>query len=436
MRAKDFTIPVFASIWENIYKLVEEESFDNEKERFLFRDKCFHFIFLLLERKVYENESLLAYTGMHSKFLEKELGTRYAGKVQRYLENARIIKKNEKYKSAGFPQSFAFVGNGEIFLEYQELVDYKFTCQSVVKKLLNADANFNKDLEPFLQEYFEKVILKHSINEMVLSYLKNAKSWDDNYQIIEAFVQIRNILRGKMFINRKVNGRLYHNFNQLNKIFRGFILNSDIGKTLDLVEVDISSCQPYLFSSFLRREHAMDGSPAPKDLIIFHEMTLKKDFYTSLYNHLIYSHTIEESDLLEITGMEKYNRNLFKDIVIKIFNWNPVYANSRQNDLYEFYYLLKSEFPTVYNKVEKINLLVNSDNVNKRGSNKVGELTEGLESQIMIDVLIPKLLELRITGFTIHDGILVSKEHAETVKTIIQDGFNQLLGYKPYVKIK
>ena len=84
-------------------------------------------------------------------------------------------------------------------------------------------------------------------------------------------------------------------------------------------------------------------------------------------------------------------------------------------------------YPETWEKIEKWKF-----KDHKRLSNAL----QRIESNLMIKTVYKKLLDDAIPAFSIHDGILTTKEHCEHVRAVILKESEKMFGIKPKVKAK
>lgn len=408
-------IPV--EIFTNIYKHLESQGL-SDKMFAKQLDRCVWLTYHLYELKTYKTHSLMEFTPMNSKKLEGVLGSKQKSVVLKVLIDNNIISINNKYSAGRFSKSFRFTDH----FDNSGIHVHELSYKNLLDKIQNKQKV--EDDREYVKRYYNEVLLNYSIDQKAIDFLLNLKKQRGltNQTIIERHIQINNILKRNIYLKTDKYGRLYHNFNNLKKDFRSFIVKSGISDHLNLVEVDISSCQAFILSSILISEYK--DQPVPEDLQRYHNFTMSEDFYTEIYNYIKFRE-LREGEPMTDFDFEDFDRKNFKKSVISIFNRKTSYNNSNNNTDKQLYVLLKSYFPTVYSMVDTINELDNK---------QIHSLIMKAETKVMVDMLISNIVQLKIPGFTIHDAVLIERKYLQPITSIIKGGFYTTLGYIPNVK--
>lgn len=379
-----------------------------------------------------ENTSFRQSANVYSKDM-KFYVNKY-NEVLEFLEESYIVKSSKSYSTGAWgKKSHSKTYRFTFPMEFSPVLKVELKNPYILNKI---HQRLNSAHVPdFLERYKTEILDRVSIDiEEAENYLIDIyKDRDKAYKLIDfyrLYSPVGRIKIGLMHYQWEKGERFYHTLVGLNNKLRQFL------KVLKeprqgWVEVDISSCSAFLFSSYL-----LKNGHNEKDLVFFHRLTRlgsdnkqSRDFYTQILDYCIYQTTKDEGSFPEELDEYIGNKKKIKKALVAFFNRgaksnrNPK-RNKKEYILYE---TLRAYFPTVFREIEKINLS------SKRG---FYDIVTPMESSVMVEYLVPKLLEKNLVGVTRHDGILCLCKDAEEIKKIIEAGFNERLGVLPAISIK
>lgn len=351
--------------------------------------------------------------------------------ILNFLIENYIVKATEPY-SSGYYGAPPFTRAYRLYsrMDLSPVVKLELTNSYLVEKLKNKPKHHNlpQYLERYREEILRKVYLDTEEAEKYLleEYRRGPYEIMDFYRL---YLPVYKLKTGSLYFKQEKSGRIHHNFSNLSSKLRRFLKVSNENNN-DWVEVDISSCTPFLFSTYLIKQ-----GHNSIDALLFHEMTRSGDFYTQLLEHVCYAETIQEGHQSE--ELEEYlgsrNRKRLKEAILKFFNRKPENnRNYRKREEYHLYESIRDSFPNVFKQLEHLQIDTQIEGVKSGMYN----LITPMESSVMVEYLIPQLLEKNLVGITRHDGVLCLSKDAEEIKKIIETGFKQQLGVSPTVKIK
>ncbi|MFY0650738.1 MAG: hypothetical protein JXQ96_01830 [Cyclobacteriaceae bacterium] len=375
------------------------------------------FIHLLTKKQLQRDLQLGSWCSISSETLKSMFGDRYYMEIQNNLMDLDIIEKNEIYSAGRFTKSFRF--KSRLSPVYSEVIIYEITDQAFIYKLQRLNRIY--DQRPFIKEYFKNVISNYTIDDTAIQTLILAQQKRSlmSEVLLRDFANICDLYHDHLFISSDEYGRVYHNFNLLKKLKRKYIIHKTSKEKIKLIEVDISSCQPFLFSSWMVNDFLNSGQPVPQDLDEYHKMTMSADFYSELHS-FVYSEIPQ-------TKLSNEKRDHFKDLILKIYNRKEeLNINDKYSDTSLYKELLKL-FPTVYQKLNEFN---------KEDKSNVHRITTSLETKVMIDFLIPMINKDNIQAFVIHDGVLVEDPMKGKIKRLIENGCLLHIKHIPNIKYK
>jgi len=73
--------------------------------------------------------------------------------------------------------------------------------------------------------------------------------------------------------------------------------------------------------------------------------------------------------------------------------------------------------------------------MNIRIHRNVAKIMQNTEAKIVIELALRRLFSLNIPSFSIHDSIMTTAPHIETVKEHISTAFHEVMGFSPVLKI-
>lgn len=244
------------------------------------------------------------------------------------------------------------------------------------------------------------------------TYLKYRLSNETNKSInnilhcvIMQQLQVQSINEGYLFYKRnKTNGRLDSNLTSLPGFLKVFIIN-DRGE--DLVNIDIKNSQPFFFYTLLKNDNTIH----PIELEKYKSLVLSGNLYEYLIEE--YSKITTTPSFRSKTQEEK--RDYMKSILFKIF-----YSQVSSYQPYKTFFF--SMFPTI---------MVFINEKNRLKHNTMAIELQTMESFTIIDKLLIKLQDKKITPLTIHDSFLCAESEVDTIMHEINEVFTHLYDCVP-----
>ena len=214
-------------------------------------------------------------------------------------------------------------------------------------------------------------------------------------------ISIKKIVKEDFFIEQPdPESRIYTNLTNISTDLRQFLYHKT-GKNMS--NMDIPNSQPYLFSILLKGKY--EGQKLPEDVQKYITLTSTGKFYEYVMN------------LLDVPASE---RKAFKiQFFAKIFYCTTHYSvRTREGKLF------KKEFKNVYALINEY-----KEECYKNLSIRM----QRTEANIILNNIGDELKQRNIWYSTIHDSVVVMKEHQEEVKTWIISKFLDSVGVAPKV---
>lgn len=372
-------------------------------------------------------------------YLNREfLKTVTMSNIDRYikiLKNGEFIISDDNYspgvKSLKYKINSKFT-KGIVKLELEK--DSNLS-KKIIKNLYKKKAHYNR-LEPYLR------LMKDEFMKMEVDY-KKAKKWVEinanDAQKLSYLISLNHLedQRHRYFKRNKTNRRLDTNLTNLKSDLRQFIIGV-------YISIDLKNSQPFLLGILL------DTIINNRDTLCcyLHDEYLTKTFGIKRIQRVLKIHQKQEKeDLVKfrmysdavLKGMlyddfiHLYNgeisRKQIKEIMFKVlFSRNVVYTNYRKFIPYEEdKKIFESVFPLIY---EIVKILKTKDH------RILPIYLQRMESYLFIDRISKELVGNGIIPFTIHDSIIVKKEHQKKAVDIMNTVFKNQIGVVPSFEIK
>ncbi|MEY8860197.1 hypothetical protein [Tenacibaculum singaporense] len=290
-----------------------------------------------------------------------------------------ITSKNKKYLTSSYNDDSTFINNAPKHIK---------KMGSHFRKNFKIDAE--KAIAFSTTQYFENIDKAESEEEKLKAYNKYT-SRVTSIKAIEGGKNSKSIY----FKLNKTNGRIDTNLTNLSSDLRQFIVGYE-----DMVYLDLKNAQPVLFNIILKKHLINAKEDLKKEINQYFEYTTKGVWYEHLQE--LYSTTREES------------KNLWMKIA---YSKNKSYRNDKK--------IFKDAYPNIYKIISTYKAKDHSDFAIK---------LQKIESDIFIDKICRKLVEKEIIPFTIHDALIVKKEHKEITLKIMESVFEETLGKIPCIK--
>jgi hypothetical protein len=426
-----------------------------------------HSIIQLSFDKRYNNKSG-EFVPLYSNVLKKNCGNNYYVYLEGLL-NCGIIECDDKY-SKSTHESFGFKINDKYassplkhitlrdkFLvrrirkyrreKIEELKVKAAPISHLVRWLADDGLKIDKDAAlEFLETYKRKLTKELSKRNLKKKHQKKQEAF-----VLRRYYKIKHQIESwdsnKYISIDDAGGRLYSPITGLPSLFRNFLtFNGE-----ELVGFDIKNSQPLHFLSMLKKEFWKSYTPG------LPLKRLNEELWGYLQGEEDYSSTImfqESSETQYRKGFDNYtfknlvqNGKLYEFICYKFFNKHitkggidrfSTRAKTKQEFMHMMYHNPKAPhskakavfadfehlFPT---EASVMNLM------KKRKYNDFPIILQKLEAQMLLHRVAKRVYDLNpdIPLFTIHDSILTTKQHASTLKCILEDEYQKLLGFIP-----
>jgi hypothetical protein len=330
--------------------------------------------------------------------------------------------------------------------------------------------------EPHIRQIYDNFI------NMEFDYEKAMERWNqlqDDRKKIYCRMQIEAMAdkRMRFFKRSKKNGRLNSSLSNFKKDFRDFFVG-------DYSLIDLRNSQPFLFNQFLRYilgegdggffENLSANDPIP---YISSYKTHKTQTHTTpnptpslsgVFTHLDPSETFGRRTIQKISkvhqnrvkgggkdnvckelerfsslvnngyfyddflqyykGKKELTRDDVKTIMFIVFFSRNRKLNDKGEEFIP-YCIEKKRFGRVFPFVAEVIKLLK-----EKKHNKLSIYLQKMESYIFIDMIAPALVEAGIVPQTIHDSVMVERQHEQQAIEIIKQVFMQQFGIMPILK--
>jgi hypothetical protein len=215
--------------------------------------------------------------------------------------------------------------------------------------------------------------------------------------------QVNCINDGYLYFKRNgTNNRLDTNLTSLPKFLRQFIKSEQ-----ELYSIDVKNSQPFFLFCLL----SSDPSIEKNELNQYRDLVISSNNDNGLYEFLIEKYYSEYKRTV--------TRPKMKIILFKIF-----YSENKIFRAYKGFF--EKCFPTIYKWIE----------ANKINNHKeFASLLQGIESDCILDKIMPKLLEKNIIPYTIHDSFVCHENEVQSVVDTIKHVCMEMFGYSPNLHI-
>ena len=426
-----------------------------------------HSIIQLSSDKRYNNKSG-EYVPLNSVVLKKNCGNNYLVYLEGLL-NSGIIDCDEKYskvthESFGFKftDKYATTAIGFITLTDKTLLKrirkYKKEKIEVLKTKAHPIAHLVRWLAydglsidkeaaiEFLETYKRKLTSELSKRNLRKKHQKKQEAF-----VLRRYYKIKHQIESwgsnKYISIDDAGGRLYSPITGLPSLFRNF-LNY---KGEELVGYDIKNSQPLHFLTMLKKEfwksytsgltlkrldselgEYLQGDVDYSSTIMFQESSETQ--YSKRFNNYTFKKLVQNGKLYEFICYKFFNKHITKGGLdrfstraktkqefMHMMYHNPKVPHSKAKAVFaDFEHL----FPT---EASVMNLM------KKRKYNDFPIILQKLEAQMLLHRVAKRVYDVNpdIPLFTIHDSILTTKQHASTLKCILEDEYQKLLGFIP-----
>ncbi len=408
------------------------------------------------------------YVPLYSKTLKQNCGNNYYVYLEGLL-NSGIIECDEKYsitnhESLGFRLSDRYASSPikhitltDKFLvrrirkyRKQKIEELKIKAAPIahlVRWITYDGLKIDKEATlEFLETYTRKLTAELSKRNLKKKHQKKQEAF-----VLKRYYKIKYEIESwktnKYISIDDTGGRLYTPLTGLPSLFRNFLTFNEE----ELVGFDIKNSQPLHFLTMLKKEFWKSYTPG---------LTLKRlddKLWEYLQKEEDYTSNImfqESSETQSSKGFDNYtfknlvqNGKLYEFICYKFFNKHLTKGgldrfNTRAKTKQEFMHMMYHNPKVPHSKAKAVfadfeNLFpVEASVMNlmkKRKYNDFPIILQKIEAQMLLHRVAKRVYDINpdIPLFTIHDSILTTRQHASTLKLILEDEYQKLLGFIP-----
>jgi len=233
--------------------------------------------------------------------------------------------------------------------------------------------------------------------------------------------------KGKsLFFNQNhTNFRIDSNLTNMKRELRNFIIG-------DFIQIDLANSQPYLFNHLLINLFQRVNLSFTD---VYSTTNTLNPFINKLLRQLINPPNLDLAEILkynELTRSGKIydlftsNFNITRDEAKELFlasfyssNYSSKYEKAKD--------IFKAEFPTIHNLIKQFKW---------KDHASLSIAMQNLESEIFIETIARKLFEMGIDLYTVHDSVIIERQHEQAVIKVMEDVFIQYFGEIPTFKVE
>ncbi len=413
--------------------------FKHQKDGFYFMIDSFYRFRAYNKNPQLTKDGLITIT---SKHFRNYLGKNYY-LYRIWLEKSQIIVCDQIKKEG---KSYAYGIHPDV---NSKGVPVTLSKNSVIRKKIIEIRNKQKKLhknpgEHILQMKKEFNNIKIDIDKAMLWLEKNLEKKIIDYNKYNAsLISIYMIEEKDFYFNiNSTNGRLDTNLTNLKSDLRKYIIG-------DYYQLDLKNSQPLILNFILKYvlengqylSKLKHSNPPPPYIYPFLgtnspcllDNKLKNNELRRLKNI-----PFSDKDLIEITRYKEdtFYKDFYEEMSKDYFKNKNLGQDSRKDMkvlLYKIFFsknesykeekkIFSKKYPFVYNLISKLK---------SNQHNTLALCLQKIESDIFIKIVAKKICEKKIIPLTIHDSIVVPKEHLEISKKILIDTYLELFGETP-----
>ena len=435
------------SILENIKGAIESIEWSSQTKK----EKALNLCISIYNLYVYDGGDFNHYKGLSKEYFNKIIKTKsYVYEIKNNLIDNKILQPHysnsynvEKGKSKGYRFNPELINGNYVALNGPKLNNKKETA-------LNGPKSFIDNISSLKFQVNDSFISLS--NNLVLYGICSPKTQE---RIQSSFQRLNFRPEVNDFINNfKLNREDLKINNQIEDEYIYLKLENDkwrvsLDKAFELAKKQNKDLILYKEKGYIENENDFIKRKESELKLIFNKNVFEVNNKIFRINRndtnrrLDYNLTNMKSDLLdylEIDGeslieldianaqfaiLSYLVKDLDKDFIIKT-NEGKLYNNDKKDWFRIAFDKVKKEQDNIREIYPRTMEFIDSYKT-KFGYKSFSNLLQNVESMIMIDGLLPKLLEYDV--FTIHDAIRVKKSEVEEVKTIIEKYFNEI-GFK------
>jgi len=394
------------------YYLTNKKSKPLNSDRLLYIITLIKVIPLVSPRNFYQNEWVI----LNSRLLKNLIGDRYREYLDFWIKND-VIQERDKYKKGIISKGYRF----------KNLNDYMYPTVEIPiksKPLLNSlKKHFDKNTERKLKTVSDYEYLTRWFNpKLKLHYPEKFCKCDFQRQMDNRINR-----REFSFFIDSFGHRLHTSLTNLSKELRPFVSYDDQA----LVELDIKAAQPYMALKIIF------------DYIKKNRPEISRRLYPeNEYNNLI----AQLRTTPQLNGLANYIEAVNSDFYSYIqqhyliyFGYKPSIRDDVKKVMFEVLFSKnesKSRAKSLFKNLFQFPFFVLSELKNDDYKN-LARLLQNLESDIILNKVCRKISDINpeIPIFTVHDAILTTHQHLETVQKIMFDELTYEIGFEPNIRV-
>lgn len=340
-------------------------------------------------------------------------------------ENILFRKKYDKGKSYSYCLNYNFINNQFRLIDVKQKSIIKHMNEVYLPKV--SGNIINREFLSLKNDFLNKF----SIDFNTLPTQINSPKLITEYNSILGLIDYHN---GKkwMSLNTEKDGRLHTNFTVMSSKHRRLIRNK---RDNEFVEIDVASCIPYLFIMSIIHKVEFHGD----DHLKRYQLLFKKLNFRMAELKTMDLLKTELKVMLQALEDNRFYQLLPSLSKIEILSFFFCKNGSKPN----IEGIIESTFPNFYYYVYQMkNNEFWVDEYKCPPKFDCNELLAHylfhIEASVMLHIISKKVKKSikGITIITIHDCLMVPKQFAEEVKTIMEEEFNNLYNFIPIIKIK
>lgn len=298
-----------------------------------------------------------------------------------YMIKVLITKTNRKFLTRDYEDDATFINNAPTHIK---------KMGSYYKKHLKID--YDGALNHSIIRYNMELEASRTEQEKVSAY----KRYSSRISSINGIYN-GSLNKSLRFSRNDTNRRLDTNLTNMASDLREFIIGYE-----NMSYLDLSNSQPVLFNIILKSYSDTASDELKKEIGWYSKITLSGQWYECLQR---------------LYGL---SRDECKEIWMQI-------AYSENSHYMQVKNVFKTAFPEIYFLIEKIKEV----NYEQFAIN-----LQLIESKIFIDEICKELVSQNIIPYTMHDGLLVPKEHKQETLDIMSSVLKSHLGAVPKIKVE
>ena len=404
-------------------------------------EKQLYILGVLLFQRILNNYSQDEFVPVKSEYLQKILGSSYKSNLDSLLKD--VMETDNFYIKGEKSKGYKFINK----VENSDLIQYEITDKYILR---NISKNHDDLLEHhlYLKSCLEEIEIESKFALKHLETLKTNQDWIQGLKQNHSERISKAISKGKFikkriekeliksalenykmqirFINEKIFElsrdskvfRIHTNVTRLSRELRPFLKY----KSQNLHEIDISNSQMLflyvIINDFYNKEKESYINPydnTQDNEVLFNDVEKELQLFRVLVESgKIYDYIMENINY-------QYSRDKFK----KDFFKQVLFDSEKRN--YKLKGHFKKLFPFISQAIKEIK---KSDYTNLPIQLQIAE------SQLMVESVVPRLMDKGIFTITIHDSVMTTEKNIGIVEQTILDEFEKQYQLRPKIKIK